>query len=526
MLTKEAIDFLNSEKATQLIKGWSPYMKPGWKPLPLQLAFCILPHTEILFGGSAGGSKSEALLAAALQYTHIPGYSAIIYRKTYQDLIRPGALLNRALNWLSPYLGKEIKYDATSHIFRFPGGAQLAFGHMGRKGAQDTMQGAEFSFIGIDEVTQHTETDALYALSRLRRKADEDIPLRARFTANPGGIGHQFIFKRYKMKKNPNYDPKNPRSPMYIGGDPKKLFIPSRLADNPYIDQESYTAQLQELDPITRARLLDGDWSASPFGRFKPEWFKRYAISNGVYLCDKGPISPQQFHKFATMDVAASFSEGVGGRQFFTSSAETDISNADPCWTVIAVWGLWNNKLFLLDVYRRQTEIPEVVELMGVVERKWGKLPFSVEKNGVGTGVAQMADRMGFMVEKIWTTKDKIVNSYDAANLAAQGHIYIPAKDENDAPFSGQEWLADWEAEVFSWMGLRDETSDQVDAMSTAAKRIAHMCLRPVGMQDSQCRPYPKVQGVLSRQAAHNPIRSLAMDTFGSPKFTNRRIIN
>lgn len=492
---------LASIDATQLIKAWSPYMKPGWKPLPLQLAFCILPNKEILFGGSAGGSKSEALLAAALQYTHVPGYSAIIYRKSYQDLIRPGALLDRCIEWLTPFLGKEVKYDPSNHIFTFlTSGAKLAFGHMGRKGAADTMQGAEFSFVGIDEVTQHTERDALYALSRLRRKANEDFPLRARFTANPGGIGHNWVRERFKMIKNRNYDPKNPHSPMYIGNHPTRLFIPSKLSDNPHIDQVSYTEQLKELDPITRARLLEGDWSAAPFGRFKPEWFNRYKHSAGYVVSKQEMVNFKQLHKFATIDVAASFAEGVGGRQFYTSSSDaTDISAGDPCWTVCATWGVANGHLYLLDVLRQQTEIPEVFHMMDRTQKKWGRIPFAVEKNGVGTGVVQGALRLGYMVEPIWTSKDKILNSYDAANMAEQGKIFIPAKDfdeeGNEKDPADAPWLSTWEAEVFSWMGLKDETSDQVDTLSTAARRVSHLCLNKVDNHHNPCRTIPKVYG-------------------------------
>lgn len=482
-----------------LVKACSPYIPAKWKPLPLQIMFAILPNVEILYGGSAGGAKSEALLFAANQYTHIPGYQAIIYRKSYQDLIRPGALLDRALNWYAPWLGREIKYRPSDHSFHFPSGAKLVFGHMGRKGASDTMQGAEYHFVGIDEITQHTESDALYALSRLRRKTNEDIPLRARFTANPGGIGHRWVYKRFEMVKNKAYDKNDPHSPMYIGAHPKRLFIPSRLADNPYIDQKSYHNQLSQLDPMTRSRLLEGDWSAAPFGRFKPEWFKRYTINGPFVNCDFGPINFHQFYKFATIDVAASFTEGVGGRQFYTSASDaTDVTNADPCWTVCTVFGIYMNKMFILDVHRVQTEIPEVFKLMSTVRNKWGNIQFAVEKNGVGAGVAQGAARLGFMVEEIWTTKDKIINSYDAANLAEQGGIYIPARNKDDSIPAAYAWLEEWEGEVFSWMGLKDETSDQVDSLATGAKKVAHYCLnRSLSPLSSKSQPVmPRVHGL------------------------------
>jgi len=38
-----------------------------------------MPDLEVLFGGSAGGGKSDALLMAALQYVDVPGYAAILF---------------------------------------------------------------------------------------------------------------------------------------------------------------------------------------------------------------------------------------------------------------------------------------------------------------------------------------------------------------------------------------------------------------------------------------------------------------
>jgi len=65
-----------------------------------QTAFLLLPHLEAFYGGAAGGGKSFALLMAALQYADIPGYAAILFRRTYSDLALPGALMDVAANWL------------------------------------------------------------------------------------------------------------------------------------------------------------------------------------------------------------------------------------------------------------------------------------------------------------------------------------------------------------------------------------------------------------------------------------------
>ena len=37
---------------------------------------------------------------AALQYVNVPGYAAILFRRSYGDLALPGAIMDRAFSWL------------------------------------------------------------------------------------------------------------------------------------------------------------------------------------------------------------------------------------------------------------------------------------------------------------------------------------------------------------------------------------------------------------------------------------------
>src|SRR5216684_4245493 len=54
-------------------------------PSPKQSVFLNLTEREAFYGGAASGGKSDAILMGALQWVDIPGYSAIIFRKTLRD---------------------------------------------------------------------------------------------------------------------------------------------------------------------------------------------------------------------------------------------------------------------------------------------------------------------------------------------------------------------------------------------------------------------------------------------------------
>ena len=57
-----------------------------WTPQEKQALFQSRPEYEALYGGAAGGGKSDALLTEALRQVGIPHYRALILRKTYPQL--------------------------------------------------------------------------------------------------------------------------------------------------------------------------------------------------------------------------------------------------------------------------------------------------------------------------------------------------------------------------------------------------------------------------------------------------------
>ena len=214
--------------------------------------------------GAAGGGKSVFLLMAALQYVDTPNYAAILFRRTFSDLMLPGALIPMSQQWLQPWIEKGLvqwKDKEKKYIFR-ESGATLSFGYLENGGDHFRYQGAEFQFIGFDEVTHIIPESYRYMFSRLRRKKGINAPLRVRASANPGGEFGDYYYDRFFVD---NVDENT--------GKKKRIFLQAGLNDNPHVDAEAYREALAELDPITRAQLEDGNWEIRPKGDlFDKSW--------------------------------------------------------------------------------------------------------------------------------------------------------------------------------------------------------------------------------------------------------------
>lgn len=168
---------------TALLPHWNSTIPHD--PFPKQLAFLMTPQKgPILFGGSAGPGKSDALLMGALQFADIPGYSGIIFRRTFSDLNLPGALIDRSRDWLMDVPG--CRWDDQKHSWIFncsmiggpPGRSRLAFGYLEKRMDRYRYRSAEFQYMAFDELTEFYEEDFRFVCHRLRRPKCElhDIP--------------------------------------------------------------------------------------------------------------------------------------------------------------------------------------------------------------------------------------------------------------------------------------------------------------------------------------------------------------
>lgn len=290
----DTLDFTAKPKEQTVI--FSPNPGP-------QTEFLAASEREVLYGGAAGGGKSIGLLADPMRYFSNANFNGLILRRTNDEL--------RELIWKSQEMyGAAFpgaKWQEKKSQWVFPSGARLWMTYLEREEDVLRYQGQAFSYIGFDELTQHSTPFAWnYMRSRLRT-TDPDLPIFMRATTNPGGPGHSWV-KQMFIDPSPSNtafhakDLETGETLTYPEGHEKagkplfdRRFIPATLKDNPYLYEEgSYEANLLSLPEMQRRQLLEGDWAiadGAAFGEFR----------SNIHVVDPFEI-PLEWRRFRSCD--------------------------------------------------------------------------------------------------------------------------------------------------------------------------------------------------------------------------------
>ncbi|MBE6760811.1 MAG: Terminase-like family protein [Ruminococcaceae bacterium] len=244
-----------------------------WKPQKKQIDFLARSEYEVLYGGAAGGGKSDALLVEALRQVHIPHYTALILRKTVPQL---SELIDRSRQIYSVAF-PGATYNSTEHVWRFPSGAKIHFGSMQYIKDRINYQGKRYDFIAFDELTHFTWEEYSYMFSR-NRPSGAGTRVYIRATTNPGGVGHGWVKERFITPAPPLTPIADTYSIVTPSGEQvqmtrHRIFVPSTVFDNEILlkNNPEYLASLAMLPEAEKKALLYGDWDSFD-GQVFTEW--------------------------------------------------------------------------------------------------------------------------------------------------------------------------------------------------------------------------------------------------------------
>lgn len=268
-----------------------------------QEAFLATSADIAIYGGAAGSGKTYAILLESLRNVNVQGFEAVVFRKSYAQVMAAGGLWSTAMGLFPKF---NAKPKIVERAFEFPSKARIKFAYLDTPADKLEYQGSQIALLVFDELTHFSEENFWYLMSRNRSICG--VRPYVRCTTNPdpdswvrelldwwidpdtglainerSGVIRWFVKdgddlvwfgsqkeadRRYPRDKD---TPDAPRA--------KSLtFIKASLEDNQILMKADpgYKASLQSLSAVDRAQLLDGNWNIRATGGtvFRQEWFE------------------------------------------------------------------------------------------------------------------------------------------------------------------------------------------------------------------------------------------------------------
>lgn len=313
----EDLALMSDAEVLEVMRALDEYRRAEdavWTPQPKQaLATALAGEAdETLYGGAAGGGKTEWLLeyAKAQMLGHSWNRGAI-FRRVYPSLARTIVPRSKA-----KYPSCGAKWNGVEHTWTFPNGSVLELGALQYEDSVLDHQGAEYGFVAFEEVTEFLESQVEYIIGRLRSPAPGIRPHLAA-TANPGGKGHRWVKRRWVKPKAGDWDGGGPapapgeiwrpRPTLERPNPGRRVFVPATLADNPRLTARDpgYLDRLRAIsNRALRMAMEKGDWDAIDAvegALWEQPWF------------DLGRVRPDHVHKLGVVERAIALDPSEGG---------------------------------------------------------------------------------------------------------------------------------------------------------------------------------------------------------------------
>ena len=437
-----------------------------------QEAFLSSPADIVIYGGSAGGGKTFALLMEPLRHIGNPKFGAVIFRRTYPEIVNEGAMWDESLGLYS-LLGAVSNKQELS--WTFPSGARVSFGHIQYDQDLKKWTGSQIALIEFDQLETFSEKQFFYMLSRNRSTSGVRSYIRATCNPDPESFLARFIgwwiaedgyadlervgVIRWMARIGDKTDWADSREELvekYPKSQPLSVtYIPASLYDNKILMERDpgYESKLMALDPIERARLLGdpkrgGNWKVKPSAGkfFNRGWFK---------IIPSAPVDEGCF------DV----------RRWDFAATEKKIASDDPDFTAsVLMRHLPDGRVCILDVTAEQ-------ENPAQVESKFVNISLQEGSRGRMTRIpyrARWEQEGGSAGKMVGHQLAKKLKGVDAKGVpaAGQGDKLTRAKPLSAAAYAGNVYLleAPWNEMFLEHMHHQPEWphDDIMDAASGA----------------------------------------------------------
>lgn len=271
-------DLLQSLSAEDLAALDSLLFRERWLPLPGPQTQALESQADVLlYGGAAGGGKTDLLVGAALsQHSR-----SIVYRRESPQL---QGIIDRTVE----VLGHRVGLNEQRGIWRIPGeDRQIEFGSCPHPGDESRYQGRPHDLVCFDELPHFLESQFRFLMG-WTRTTKPGQRTRVICAGNPptdsDGLWILDYWGPWLQRSHPNPAqpgelrwfaqlPGEPREIEVASGEPfehngklikplSRTFIPSRVTDNPFLLGTNYEATLQALPEPLRSQMLEGDFTA------------------------------------------------------------------------------------------------------------------------------------------------------------------------------------------------------------------------------------------------------------------------
>jgi len=392
-------------------------------------------HSELVYGGAAGGGKSAYLAYQALKNCYrYEGSRWLLGRaklKTLKETTLKSVFEVAAMQGLKN--GVHFRYHGQSHAenpntLEFSNGSLILLKDLFYYPSDpqfDELGSLEVTGAFIDECNQITAKAKQIVGSRIRYKLDEfNLIPKTLGTCNPA---KNWVYDDF-------YDPWRKGKLLDY-----RCFLPASVYDNPHIS-EHYIRNLEKLDPVSRARLLDGNWDYDDDPLLLIDYEKAVDLFTNEFIKGTGK-------HYITCDVARLGKDSSKFR-------------------------VWDGLRSIHSETLTKERVPIVAKKIKELQNRFN-VPNSrtiADEDGVGGGVVDLVGCKGFVGNSKQLISKTEKNPKNYANLRAQCYFKLADVVNNNEMFLHDQKVEDRE-QIVKELSIVKQTAASIDGKLTIVKK-------------------------------------------------------